>query len=147
HAKGGPTPIPHSIVWDPGSVVFTATGATTTLTFASTDPPGSVFGIALDDIRVIPDLGTTPPVTTDVNAPYLFRADPGVTDTHVEGVLGATPGTGFQVQFLRADGCDADGRRTDTPPVLIPGTDDPFIVNVTTGPTGRAAIDATIPLA
>ena len=41
------------IVWETGGLAFTATASTTTLTFASTDPVGSKFGIALDDVRVI----------------------------------------------------------------------------------------------
>ena len=38
-----------------------------------------------------------------VNTPYLYRADPGGSTTHVEGVLGATPRRRPKVQFLTSD--------------------------------------------
>ena len=47
--------VPHTITWQPGTVAFTASGSSTTITFDSTDPVESLFGIALDDVIVRPD--------------------------------------------------------------------------------------------
>ena len=79
----------------------------------------------------------------DVDTPYLYRAAPGATNTHVLGVMGTgTPRT-FQVQFLTS----ADVRRRWSPrdPVHVEDGET-RIVPVTTDATGRATIDATIPL-
>ena len=45
-----------TITWDPGETSFTAQGPTTLLEFASTNASGG-FGIAIDDVSVVPDLG------------------------------------------------------------------------------------------
>src|SRR4029450_11358087 len=137
HAKGPVGGFPRVVTWDSGSRTFTADDDVTTLTFASTDLATDVFGIAPDAGRVIPDLGTTPDVTTNVNAPYLFRADPNGSTTHVEGVLGATPNTTFHVEFRRSDGCDDDGLLTEIGSGNQPGADTPFAVGGPPGPEGR----------
>ncbi len=48
-----------TITWDRGAASFTAQEATTALEFASTNSAGG-FGIAVDDVSVVPDLGVEP---------------------------------------------------------------------------------------
>jgi hypothetical protein len=135
HARAGDGPLPHTITWDPGTLSFIADSSNTTLSFEAVG--GSLFGIALDEVKVVADLTAAPPPVANVDTPYLYRADPGAGNTHIEGVLGATPSTLFALEFLVSDTCSEDGQLGGTPDVV--GT-----ANVTTGSTGRADIDATI---
>ena len=50
-----------NITWDRGAASFTAQNSTTLLEFASTNSTGG-FGIAVDDVTVVPDLGVEPVV-------------------------------------------------------------------------------------
>ena len=73
----GLNPIP----WSDGSLVFTAPGTSTKLTFASGDPSGAM-GIALDAVSVVPDL-SAPAAATDFAfgpaTPTALLVDPGST--------------------------------------------------------------------
>jgi choice-of-anchor C domain-containing protein len=132
---------PRVITWKSGSVSFMATGTSTTIGFASTDPSGSAYGVALDEVTVRPDLGAEPPVVPTENAPFLYKADPGSSTTDVAGVLWtSTPSSSLQVQFVRGTSCDDDG--VIDAATTIGG---PFIKTVTTDADGFASFTAAVP--
>ena len=137
--------IPFTLAWKDGSIAFTATTATTKLTFASGDGSGSTFGVALDDVTAIPDLGAPPPVSQTVDTPYLYQAAPVGSTTQILGVLGTGSAGTFHVQFLTSATCGDDGHLASPTTVLSGGS--PLIVNVPVDSTGHANISATIPLA
>jgi choice-of-anchor C domain-containing protein len=86
------------MAWATHSVTFTATAATTTLEFASTDGPSSEWGIALDGVSVLPDLTAPPPPApaTDFSwgapDPFTLTVDPGHTAN--SGVQSESDGAG-----------------------------------------------------
>ena len=86
------------MAWTTHSVPFTATAATTTLEFASTDGPSSEWGIALDGVSVFPDLIAPPPPApaTDFSwgapDPFTLTVDPGHTAD--SGVQSESDGAG-----------------------------------------------------
>ena len=73
-----------------------------------------------------PDLGAeTPPPPPTENTPYLYQADPGAEDTHVLGVVGATPNTDVPGPVPDRRRCNDDGQLVD--PSIVAQDDERFL--------------------
>src|SRR4029079_6485330 len=89
------TPTLADMAWTEGSAVFTADSTTTSVEFQSTDPAGSVFGIALDGVSVVPDLEvvTTPDFIWGAPDPFNVSLDPGASQDVLVSSESADTGT------------------------------------------------------
>jgi hypothetical protein len=89
--------------WRPAEVVVVGTedSASTELEFTQTS--GGVFGVALDDVSVIPIGGGDVPV--EVDAPIMLRATPIDGDTTFVVAMTPDPGS-YDLAFLSSDSCD-----------------------------------------
>ncbi len=99
--------------WQPTQieVVGNEDGSSTQLEFIQTS--GGVFGVALDDVSVVPigEAGDVDPVQVD--APVLLTVVPAGTNTGVVGRLPEVPGS-YVVEFVTSDTC-VDGQLSGDP--------------------------------
>ncbi len=133
----GTTVQTNRIAFNGGSGVAVAQGVANNLTTNSISDNGAL-GIDLLPVGVTPndanDVDTG--ANTLQNFPALTSATSQGTTTTIVGTLASTPSTAFRIEFFANASCDASGNGE--------GATYLGFVNVTTGPTGAANVNAVL---